>query len=375
MKSTIHIVSFDIPFPANYGGAIDVFHKIRCLQQKGVHIILHCFQYGERKPSLELEQLCEKVYYYKRYTSLWNHLSILPYNVKSRTNKELKQNLLKDNYPIIFEVLHTCYLLNDTDLKQRIKLYRHSNIEHHYFNELAKAEKSILKKLYLHIESLKLKWFEKQIINASAILSVSATDLNYFKTNYPTVPSYYLPSFHEFDEISISKGLGKYILYHGNLSISENYQAAHWLIDQVFSKITFPVIIAGLNPPKHLVENIKKYAHIKLIANCSTSEMEQLIRDAQIHCLYTDQATGLKLKLLHVAFSGKHILCNDKMVVGTELNNIVNLCNHSAAFKYTIDKCWDIPFEISQVRLRKANLIPMSNNLNTEKLLDIIKSI
>ena len=373
MKSTIHIVSFDIPFPANYGGAIDVFHKIRCLHQKGVNVILHCFQYGERKPSFELEQLCEKVYYYKRNTSLWNHLSLLPYNVTSRINNELKQHLLKDNFPIIFEVLHTCYLLNDVDLKHRIKLYRHSNIEHVYFNALAKTEKSILKKIYLYIEAFKLKQFERQITNASVILSVSKTDLEYFKTNYPSVPSYYLPSFHGFDEISITERLGKYILYHGNLSISENYQAAHWLIEHVFSKITFPVIIAGLNPPKHLIEVIKKYTHIKLIANCSSSEMEQLIKDAQIHCLYTEQATGLKLKLLHVAFSGKHILCNDKMVVGTELHNIVNLCNDYSLFEYNITKYWDIPFGASSINVRRSNLNSLLNIVNTEKLLNIIK--
>ncbi len=33
-------------------------------------------------------------------------------------------------------------------------------------------------------------------------------------------------------------GKGNYILYHGNLSVSENYNAALWLIENVFSKIT-----------------------------------------------------------------------------------------------------------------------------------------
>ena len=128
MQKHIHIVSFDIPFPANYGGAIDVFHKIRCLHNSGIKVILHCFEYGERKPSQELENLCSKVYYYKRNMSFLNHFSTLPFNVKSRINNELKINLLKDSYPILFEVLHTCYLLTDNDLKDRIKLYRHSNI-------------------------------------------------------------------------------------------------------------------------------------------------------------------------------------------------------------------------------------------------------
>ena len=173
MQSHLHIISFDIPYPANYGGAIDVFQKIRCLHAKGVKIILHCFEYGDRKHSTELDKLCEKVYYYKRNTSFINQLSLLPFNVKSRVNTELKHNLLKDNYPILFEVLHTCYLLNDSNLKARKKIFRHSNIEHEYFLELAKGEKSFFKRLYLKIEAFKLKRFEKQITHSNYILSVS----------------------------------------------------------------------------------------------------------------------------------------------------------------------------------------------------------
>ena len=69
MQGHLHIISFDIPYPANYGGVIDVFHKIRCLNLSGVKVILHCFEYGGKKCSAELESMCEKVYYYKRNTS------------------------------------------------------------------------------------------------------------------------------------------------------------------------------------------------------------------------------------------------------------------------------------------------------------------
>jgi len=41
------------------------------------------------------------------------------------------------------------------------KIYRHSNIEHEYYRELAKAETSLIKKLFLKVEAFKLKRFEK----------------------------------------------------------------------------------------------------------------------------------------------------------------------------------------------------------------------
>ena len=374
MQSHLHIISFDIPYPANYGGAIDVFHKIRCLNTQGIKIILHCFEYGERKSSRELEKICEKVYYYKRDTSFINHLSFLPYNVKSRSDKDLKQNLLKDNYPILFEVLHTCYLLNDPDFKNRKKLFRHSNIEHDYFLELAKGENSFLKKMYLNIEAFKLKRFEKQITHADCILSVSEADLEYFKKTYPNTPSIYLPSFHQFDELQCKQGKGDYILYHGNLSISENYNAALWLIENVFSKIKYPIIIAGLNPPQHLIEIIKKYPHITLRKNCTEQEMQSLIEDAQIHCLYTEQATGLKLKLLNVLYSGRFVIANPAMLAGTQLTSACCIANTSKDYIQQINALFPEEFTLEEIIIRKNLISSMDNKVKTKILIDLLSN-
>jgi hypothetical protein len=372
MQKHLHIISFDIPYPANYGGAIDVFHKIRWLHKQGIKVILHCFEYGSKSRSDSLEKICEKVYYYKRDMSFINHFSFLPFNVKSRINTALKQNLLKDDYPILFEVLHTCYLLNDFDLKNKKKIFRHSNIEHHYFLELAKGEKSILKKIYLKIEAIKLKRFEKQITHANCILSVSETDLNYFKKTYTNTPSIYLPSFHEYDAMQSEKGYGKYILYHGNLSISENYNAVIWLIESVFSKIDFPVIIAGLNPPDFLKNKIKKHNNISLKENCSHNEMQQLITNAQIHCLYTKQATGLKLKLLNVLFSGRFILTNKAMLEGTSFNKMCVLAETPQQYIDEINKLMHLQFSQSEIELREKNLFAIQNINKVNQLIQLL---
>ncbi|MBI3518832.1 MAG: glycosyltransferase [Bacteroidetes bacterium] len=372
MQSHLHIISFDIPYPANYGGAIDVFHKIRCLHQKGVKVILHCFEYGSRKGSPELEDLCEHVYYYKRNTSFINQFSLLPFNVKSRINDELKKNLLKDHYPVLFEVLHTCYLLNDPDLRNRKKLFRHSNIEHHYFLELAKGEKSFIKKLYLQLEAFKLKRFEKQITYADGILSVSETDLAYFKKAYPNTPSVYLPSFHQFDALQCKQGKGEYILYHGNLSVSENYNAALWLIKHVFSKITYPVIIAGLNPPSHLTATINKYNHITLKQNCSEQEMQSLIENAQIHGLYTEQATGLKLKLLNVLFSGRFVIANTAMLSGTQLTEACAIANSPKEYIDQINTLLSKEFTSEEIERRKKIISPMNNEEKIKNLFSLL---
>ena len=39
----LHIVSFNVPWPANYGGVMDVFYRLRALSRAGLRIHLHCY--------------------------------------------------------------------------------------------------------------------------------------------------------------------------------------------------------------------------------------------------------------------------------------------------------------------------------------------
>jgi len=336
----------------------------------GVQVHLHCFEYG-RKANPLLEALCKKVYYYKRKTGVLANLSTLPYNVKSRQSIELENNLLANDFPILFEVLHTCYLLNDERFKNRVKIYRHSNIEHEYYLELARAEKDFLKRIYLKIEAAKLKNFEAIIDNADYIFAVNENDANYFKNKYKHPKTFYIPSFHANSEVEIITGKGDYVLYHGNLSISENYEAADWLIDNVFSKLKQKTIIAGLNPPDFLADKIKNFNNIQLIKNPSETEMGDLVQNAHVNCLYTKQTTGLKLKLLNVLFTGRFVVCNKNMIAGTNFTANWGMML-SETFIKEIDDCFEMEFTHILIGERTEMLEGYSNDTNAE---NVIKTI
>ncbi len=108
MSQYLHIISFDVPWPPNYGGIIAVFHQIRALYRKDIGIILHCFQYGDRQQARALEQYCAQVHYYPRRRWLSDHFSLKPFIVKTRQSRRLLKRLLKDDFPILFEGIHTC---------------------------------------------------------------------------------------------------------------------------------------------------------------------------------------------------------------------------------------------------------------------------
>ncbi len=375
MTKAINIISFDVPFPANYGGVIDVYYKLVWLKKMGVKVHLHCFAYG-RDASKELEALCEKVYYYPRKTGTLSFLSSLPYNVKSRQSVELERNLLSNDFPILFEVLHTCYLLSDERFKNRKKIYRHSNIEHEYYLQLSLSERNASKRFYLRTEAGKLKRFEKIVNFADIILAVNENDAAYLKNNYPKLKTMYLQSFHPNNEVKIKNGKGGYILYNGNLSISENYESALWLINNVFCKVLHKVIIAGLNPPEFLRKSIEGYTHIELIENPPAEKMEELIMDAQIHCLHTFQATGLKLKLLNVLFTGRFVICNPKMIVGTHIiggdKSGIFISNVPERYIELINNLMESDVKPEIIEERKKSLEVYFNQVNINKLLEVI---
>ncbi len=374
MDPHLHIVSFDVPFPANYGGVIDVYYKLVALKQLGVKVTLHCFNYG-RQPAPELESLCERVFYYERKTGFFSNLSLLPYTVKSRQSQALETNLLKDNDPILFEVLHTCYLLKDKRFKQRKKIYRHSNIEHDYYRELSRSERNVLKKVYLKIEAWKLQRFESILRFADVILAVNQKDTEYFKKYYANAQSFYLPSFHPNNQVNSMPGRSDFILFHGNLSVSENYTAAAWLIHHVFSKLSVRCVIAGLNPPAFLVQLAARFSNISLMPSPGEVQMDALIREAQVHVLYTGQPTGLKLKLLNVLFCGRFVVCNPHMISGTPLleNDGLRICGSAAEFVQTINGCLQKEFTPLQANERKLLVAGFDNRANGKTLLSILK--
>lgn len=369
MKSpSLHIISFDIPFPANYGGVIDVFYKIRALHREGITIHLHCFEY-KRGPAAELNKYCASVHYYPRNNGLLANFSIKPYIVSSRMSQELVKNLLKDDAPILFEGLHTCGIMADARLKDRFLIYRESNIEHHYYYHLFKAEKNPWKKFYFLTESLKLKFFQKILHHASVMLVVSRDDAHYLSSVFPDKRVIYLPSFHRDDEVAIIPGKGVYALYHGKLSVPENSVAAEFLITKVWENSFPELLIAGLDPPDWLKKLAAHHNNIRIVENPTDDEMFRMISGAQVNVMVTFQPTGLKLKLLNALFNGRFCLANPDMVAGTSLEELCDIAIGREDFKKEVQRLFSLEFTQSHILQREFLLKKHYSNQNNCKLL------
>ena len=371
----LHLVSFDVPYPANYGGVIVVFHQIRALHAAGVKVILHCFQYGERLPQPALEEYCQEVHYYARSRSAVYQLHWLPFIMRTRMSNALVQRLRQDNYPIFCEGLHTSALVWNPLLRDRQKLVRMHNVEWQYYRSLARLAPPlhIFKKLYHFIESVKLRHIEAKVLRyAEAIVTLSSHDNAYYRALKAN--THYIAAFHANDTVESRPGRGGYVLFHGKLSVPDNERAAAWLIEAVFSKMNVPLVIAGMDPPAPLRALINRYSHIQLVENPDDRHMRALIAEAHINLLVSFQTAGIKLKLINALFQGRFCVVNETMVSGTGLDHLCSVCDSGAAICQTIVALMKIPFGPDQIEQRRATLeAEFSNQANARKLMALIE--
>lgn len=363
----LHIVSFNVPYPPDYGGVIDVFYKIKALSELGIKIHLHCFNYG-RDESEELAKICASVNYYPRKKFYQAIYSNVPYIVGSRQSGELLTNLTNDDYPVLFEGLHTCLYLKHPALKDKLKAVRMHNVEWDYYRSLKEAESNYLIKFYFNLESKKLKKFEDELKNADRIFAISRSDYEYLRQSYEAIS--YVPAFHNNEEITSQTGKGNFILYQGNLSVAENNQAAMFIAKKIAEGMPYKFVIAGKNPTAALKKEIKGIANIELIENPPFEKMEELMREAHINLLLTFQNTGIKLKLLNSLYRGRYIVVNGKMVNSTGLETLCTIEDNPAATKRILTELMQQDFPQSEIEKRERILgAGFSNRANALKIM------
>ncbi len=368
----LHVISFDVPWPADYGGVIDVYCKLKALHRAGVHIILHCFQYG-RPEAQELAEICSEVHYYQRNTGLKSQISGSPYIVRSRTSEALVQRLLQDQHPILCEGLHTSFILTDKRFTDRKILVRTTNVEHDYYRHLARGERNLLKKSFFLLEARRLQRYEVVLRRADKILAISPNDQKYFSLKYGADKVLGVYAFHQYDAVLSQPGRGDFFLYHGKLDVAENFSAVLQMLPLFENRQGMPLWIAGMNPPPFLVKAIAQVPNVRLIADPDPATMQQLIRDAHAHMLLTAQPTGLKLKLLAALFQGRFAIVNPMMVQGTGLESLCQIGNTPEELRDLLQMVQEMAFTAQEAKKRELVLGDrFSNAYNAMKIKDII---
>ncbi len=373
MNRRLHIVCLDVPWPADYGGAIDMFYRIESLYKAGIKIHLHYFTYNHRGNPNELNQFCEKINTYERKTGIKGFSITKPYIVSSRINNELISNLNKDNCPVLLEGVHCTGILPEINTSNRKIVVRLHNNESAYYRYLSVSAKNVFKKIYFRFESFLLRNYESSLPKNCLYACITRKDEEFFKNKNGLKNSFYLPAFTPYREVNSPEGIGNFCLYHGNLSVSENEKAAVWLLTKVFSKIKVPFVIAGKNPSRRVDKLAHLCQHTCLVANPSSSELNDLIKKAHINILPSFSDTGIKIKLLHALFEGRHCITNEAMVNGTGLEAACHTGGSANAIAAIVMQLHHQPFSAEEIRIRKHLLgNTFHNEANARQLIQYL---
>lgn len=367
----LHLVSFDVPFPPDYGGASSVFQLLNLLQTNGIHVILHVYTYRDRKVTEKLKELCFRVYEYKRILGFSKQLSFIPYIVNSRNAPELLNNLAADQHPVLFEGIHTTkYLTQLLKYKNNLFLRAH-NYESAYYAKLAHFEHSFFRKLYFKLESFRLKPYEALIAakvktvfcftdkDASTFNSFGAKTM-IFNPNILNIP------------LDIKEGRGTYLLIHANLSINDNVHSSLQLIKQIAPGNGINIKVAGKNPTPYLIEEISKYQNVEIIPNPSEKDLITLLQNAHIHLCFSEISEGFKIRVRTVLQYGRFILSNNAFCEDKAIQEMMIMENDLSKWPMLIVELMQRTFDNNAINSRQDLLNKLPKGHDVKELIDIV---
>lgn len=363
MNRSIHLVCLRCPWPADTGGARDMLERLKALHQQGIRVHLHYFIRANEKPADPLQVYCSEISVYRRVNPWPGLLSGLPYIIACRQNKELLKKLSEDQNPILFDGIHTTAFIHHIANNDRKLVIRMHNDEVRYYRALIRFERNPIKRLYFLWESNRLHHWLKRIPRQIPIGCIQANESEALQKNYGLSNAFVLPPPIP-ASVDIASGTGGYCLYHGNLSIGENERAAIWLLRRVFAQIKLPLVITGKSPSKKLEKLVHFYQHACLVADPSQSELQDLIRKAQINVLPSMTDTGIKLKIFEALQHGRHCIINHNMQVGSPWTDSCHLATDAKEMGELIRQLFTVPFTEKMIQERKDKLMHWRKQLD-----------
>jgi hypothetical protein len=353
----LHIVTFAVPYPPTYGGAIDVWNRLKALHAEGVKIHLHCFIYGQHLPQSKLQEVASEIHYYPR--SVWPVFFAKgqPFVISSRQDKQLLKRLKEKPFPVFFESMQTTGWLEDLPNQQ--KFLRAHNVEHQYYHKLSQNSGGFRSMIYSR-ESQCLEDYEcAHAKDFEAIFSISEPDHSWFISKGGK--SFHIPPFHGIDKVEIDPGTGKYLLYQGDLSIEINQRAILDLVRMIPEKFSMPFVVAGRAGDQAFESKIASFPNIRREADVSPENMISLVRHAQVILVHSLHAEGMKMKLFPALYSGRFIMANSLSATHTALDEAIHFYEPDN-FISMLTELSQVPFDEKALDHRKQILTSMPDD-------------
>lgn len=322
----ILVVCSDFPYPADHGGRVDTWGRIKVLSELGWNI--HLVVCGKQIPSEEeikvVFQYVNKVKLCERRSRLVDLLHAFPMQVKSRS--ELKHVNIDEDYDyVLLEGDYVYPILKNPLIKQGNVILRVHNDEAIYFSALARSTKNMIHKLYYHMESRKFMRLQKKVLEqVDKYLFISNKEFEDFQRQNPSAKSIFLPPPVR-KETFLSNNFQdkhKHVVFIGSLFMPNNREAIEWYLEYVHPLLLqekdYKFIVAG-NSRKQSLSWMQAYDLRNVVVYDTPESLDDIYKDGYLFVNPMQNGAGVKLKTIEAIQNGLPVVSTSTGYEGTGL--------------------------------------------------------
>ncbi|MEG0916419.1 MAG: glycosyltransferase [Myroides sp.] len=304
----IAVVSGFIPSPPIFGGAIDVWERIKGLTSLGheVDLVVTEKVNPTQKQIEEIAKHTRHFFFTRRKNQIHQLFSELPLQFLSR--KGLASIDINQTYDLVILESEFCWgiTLNKSISYKNIVVRVH-NIESHYFKMLGKSSNSLRQKIYYNLETSKIKHLSALVFDkADKLWFISKDDLSAVNLLNKSV---FMP-FPINDEIVVpTEKTGNNVVFMGSLFMQNNTFGLDWYLKNIH-----PLLIAEISDYHfYIVGSLKeedkeiqeKYSHLPQVTFVVNAPcLKQYYQKAKVFVNPMFHGSGVKVKSVNALING-----------------------------------------------------------------------
>lgn len=367
------VVSGFLPYPPIFGGAMDVWERIKGMVSLGHDVdLIVTDKYNPTQQQLdEMRFYVNNVYFVLRENRFQQIINKMPLQMISR--KGLATIEIHQEYDLMILESEFCWTvtLNKTIQYKKI-IVRVHNIESFYFKMLGKSSTNLKDKIYYKIETSKIKKLSSLVFEkADKLWFISKDDL--VRVHLPE-KSIFMPFPINIDFVKPIIKQGNNVVFMGSLFMQNNTFGLDWYLKHVHPLIIESIpnyrlfIVGSLKEEDHKIRD--KYgciSNVSLVVNAP--DLTEYYQKAQLFINPMFHGSGVKVKsinalvnglpLVSTAIGAEGIGLTNKMyyyanTINTFKEQILSILEHRVQ---AIEKT-----ELAQEYLKKTNYIEILKN-------------
>lgn len=321
----IAVVSGFIPSPPIFGGAIDVWERIKGLTSLGhvVDLVVTDKVNPTQKQIDEIALHTRHFFFSRRKNQLQQLFSNLPLQFLSR--KELASIAINQDYDLVVLESEFCWAITlNKSITYKNIVVRVHNIESHYFKMLGKSSSSLKQKIYYKLETSKIKHLSALVFDkADKLWFISKDDL---ATVNLLNKSVFMPFPVNVEIIEPTEKSGNNVVFMGSLFMQNNTFGLDWYLKNIHPLLIAEIadyhfyIVGSLKEATNEIqEKYSKLQQVTFVVNAPC--LKHYYHKAKVFVNPMFHGSGVKVKSVNALINGVPLVSTTIGAEGIGLTN------------------------------------------------------